>query len=139
MKRIGTILLLLFGAALLVAQEIPVTTTKHTPVQTKQPQPAPATTPAPKPSAPAAEPPTPLRPVAPAPQALPEPTHEQALEIENLQLKAALLDQQKKGLEAQYNALIQQIVAEHPGYTWDPIHSQLRPLPPPHKETPPAK
>lgn len=75
---------------------------------------APKTTPAPAATAPA-----------------PALTELQKTKMENLQLKFSLLQQQQTELQGQYSALIQSIVAEHPGYQWNPQSSSLVAVPKP--------
>lgn len=76
----------------------------------------------------------PAKPAAAA--AAPEPTELQKTQIENIQLKMALLAEEERGIPQrrndliqQYSQVIQKIIAEHPGYTWDPNRSALVPLP----------
>ena len=62
---------------------------------------------------------------------LPTLTENESLKLENLQMKFALLNQQQKELGQTYTSLIQSIIAEHPGYTWDAANSRLIPAPTP--------
>jgi len=119
------------------------------------PQVPPPAPPAPlvKTALPPEQPAPPAAKAAPVREALPELTEAEKMKLENLQLKAALLARQErdtienqhpelvqaeKELQAQYNALIQQIVAEHPGYVWNPTTNSLIPAPPPHVMPAPA-
>jgi len=54
----------------------------------------------------------------------------QQAKLENLSLKFTLLQQQQAQLQGQYQALIQSIVAEHPGFQWDAQTSHLVAVPP---------
>ena len=95
--------------------------------------------PQPKPAPPAA--------VAPGPKAAgpvwPSPSDHDKLEqfqLENVQLRLALitdeensLPQRKSALTEQYGSIIQKIQAEHPGYVWNPQLNGLVPAPPPAK------
>jgi len=73
--------------------------------------------------------PAPAKPAAPAPQLASVPqaqiTEFEKLKLENIQLKFSLLQVQQKQLQAEYQSTIQAIVAEHPGYQWDPQTSAL--------------
>jgi hypothetical protein len=75
---------------------------------------------------------------APVREALPQPTEVQRLKLENLQLKATLLSQQQQALQQEYGALIQTIIAEHPGYIWNPQTAALQPAPKPVPQPKPA-
>ena len=128
MKRIGTMILLLLGAALLAAQSQPAATPKPkvqptavssqpsaVPLQHQQPK---AALPAQQPQQPAAEPLAPVRPALPAQQpeqpkagphppvqpALPEVSELEKVKLENIQLKFTQLQQLER----------QMIEQEHP-------------------------
>jgi hypothetical protein len=73
----------------------------------------------------------------PVREALPQPTEVQRLKLENLQLKATLLSQQQ-ALQQEYGALVQAIIAEHPGYIWNPQTASLQPAPKPAPQPKPA-
>jgi hypothetical protein len=75
---------------------------------------------------------------APVREALPQPTEVQRLKLENLQLKATLLSQQQQALQQEYGALVQAIIAEHPGYIWNPQTASLQPAPKPAPQPKPA-
>lgn len=115
--RIGTTLLVIaLGAIALFGQE-------------------PSATQKPKPPAPPAAP-------APAP-APPAPTELERTQLENLQLRMALiqdeensLPQRRNEIQQKYSVLIQQIQHEHPGYVWNPQAGTLVKAPEPPK--PPA-
>jgi hypothetical protein len=77
-------------------------------------------------------------PAAPVYEALPQPTEVQRLKLENLQLKASLLAQQQQALQQEYSALVQAIIAEHPGYIWNPQTASLQPAPKPAPQPKPA-
>lgn len=120
MKRTAILLALALSSCLpaLTQQPTPKTSSKPSPVAQES-----AATPSPKP--------TPSSPQAATPTEL------QKVKLENLQLKASLLQQQQMQLAAEYNALVQQIVAEHPGYIWNPQTANLMKAPEqPHSPTP---
>ena len=71
------------------------------------------------------------------PTPLPTLTEVESLKLENLQMKFTLLSQQQQQLQQTYTSLIQTILAEHPGYTWDAANSRLMPIP--KSETPAKK
>lgn len=71
---------------------------------------------------------------AEAPKPAPVLTLLEKVKLENLQLKFYLLQQQQTDLQNQYQALVQGIVAEHPGFTWNPQTSSLQPIPAPEKK-----
>ncbi len=53
------------------------------------------------------------------PTAQPQITEVEKLTIENIQLKATPLQAQLKALRDQFDAVMSQIEAEHPGFTYD--------------------
>jgi hypothetical protein len=67
-------------------------------------------------------------PVSPAtaapPSAPPALTQAEALQLENFNLRNQLL-------QRDYSDLVQQILAEHPGYNWDGMNMRLMPVAPP--------
>ena len=77
-------------------------------------------------------------PAAPVYEAWPQPTEVQRLKLENLQLRATLLSQQQQALQQEYGALVQQIIAEHPGYIWNPQTAALQLAPKPAAQPKPA-
>jgi hypothetical protein len=85
---------------------------------------------------PVAQPPAPAVPPVVAPNAppVPELSHEDSLELENLQLKASLLQQQQTQLQNQYQVLVKGLNAKHPGFTFNVQTGKFMPLPSP--ETP---
>ena len=75
-------------------------------------------------------------PVKPAPPVVsvqtPEPTEVEKLKLENIQLKFTLLQTQlqalqteQQKLQGEYQAAVQAITSEHPGYQWDAKTSSL--------------
>ena len=91
-----------------------------------------ATQPKVKPAVPAAVTTLPTPPPADAIQtALPEHSELQKTKLENLQLKFTLLQQQQTQLQNEYQILVREIQAEHPGYTWNAQASRLVPVPKP--------
>ncbi len=62
-------------------------------------------------------------------EALPQPTEFEKLQLENIQLKFSILTGQQQQLQTQYSSLIQKIVSEHPGTTWDAQQNRLIPAP----------
>lgn len=73
--------------------------------------------------APAAKPPT-----ATLPPVL---TEVQKLKLENIQLKFSVIQSQQQQLQTEYQALVQQLLAEHPGYRWDAQTQSLVAVPTP--------
>jgi hypothetical protein len=79
--------------------------------------------------------------------ATPEPTELEKAQIENIQLRMQLLQEEERSLPQrrndliqQYSQIIQRIIAEHPGYTWDSNRGALVPVPKPaEKVSAPAK
>lgn len=71
----------------------------------------------------------------------PEPTENEKLRLENLQLKFSALQAQQMDLQNQYVALIRQIEAEHPGFTFNLQTGKLTPVVAPQTKpaTEPAK
>jgi methionine-rich copper-binding protein CopC len=72
------------------------------------------------------------RPAAPAPTPL------EKAQLENIQLKLMLLDDEERSiperrqqLQQQYGAMAQQIQGEHPGYLWSPQQGALVAIPKP--------
>ena len=65
--------------------------------------------------------PEPAKPAAkPEPQAPPPTmTHEESLELENLQLKFSIAQTQQQSLQSQYQAFVQGLNAEHPGFSFN--------------------
>ncbi|HEY1810634.1 MAG TPA: hypothetical protein VGG42_18880 [Acidobacteriaceae bacterium] len=87
---------------------------------------------------PAAPPAAPIHaPERPGPQL----TETESLKLENLQLKATVLQQQQQQLQQEFAVLMQSLSAEHVGYAFDPNSRTFRPLPKPEtsKNTPEAK
>ncbi len=83
-----------------------------------------------------AKPPAPPAPPAAAP--LPQATDLEKAQLENVQLRMMLLEdeerslpQRKQQLQMQYGALIQQIQNEHPGFIWNPQTASLVSAPKP--------
>ena len=70
-------------------------------------------------------------PSAKAPDAPPQLTETETLKLENLQLKATVLQTQQQELQQQFVALLNAISAEHPGFTFDPNSRTFRPAPKP--------
>lgn len=63
---------------------------------------------------------------APSPAAaVPQLTEVERLSFENLSLRAALLAEQQRQLQQQYQALAGQVEREHPGYLWNPAAQAL--------------
>lgn len=62
---------------------------------------------------------------APKPAAPPALSQLEQVEIENIQLKAQLLQNEEAQLRSQYAALAAQIGKEYPGYVLDPRTNQL--------------
>jgi hypothetical protein len=58
-------------------------------------------------------------------------SHDEQLELENISLNWRLLNME-------YSELVQKILAEHPGYSWNPNTNSLIPPAPP-AAPPPAK
>lgn len=77
------------------------------------------------------------KPAAPpaAPVQAPELTETESLKLENLQLKATVLQQQQRDLQSQFMALLQSISAEHPGFLFDANSRTFHPAPKPAKDT----
>lgn len=76
---------------------------------------------------------------------LPAPTELEAAQLENLELKRMMLEQEaasipqrREALNEQYGALIRKIQAEHPGYFWNPQAHSLLPAPTPVAPAAPA-
>lgn len=80
-------------------------------------------------------PPTPAAAAAAAPQL----TDVQRLTLENLQLKATLLQQQQRELQQQFTSLLQGIQQTHPGWVFNPNTQQFTPAPKPASPAPRAK
>lgn len=81
------------------------------------------------------------KPKAAAPAA---PTELERSQLENIQLRLALLEDEEQSLPTRrtdlvnhYGAIVRQIEAEHPGYAWNPQANAL--VPAPAKPTPPSK
>lgn len=77
-------------------------------------------------------------PAPPAAAPLPQATELEKTQLENVQLRMMLLEdeerslpQRKEQLQMQYGALIQQIQREHPGFIWNPQTASLVPAPKP--------
>jgi hypothetical protein len=91
--------------------------------------------------------PAPAKPAAPpASQSAQQPappqiTEVQRLTLENLQLKASLLQQQQQALQTQFGDLLRAINAAHPGWLFNPNTAQFQPAPatPKTAATPAAK
>ena len=66
---------------------------------------------------------------AAAPAQAPSLTELQKAKLENLQLKFTLLQQQQTSLQGEYQTLVQSIVAEHPGFQWNPQSGSLVAVP----------
>lgn len=62
---------------------------------------------------------------APAPTPPAQLTQIEQLQIENIQLKAQLLQNEEAQLRSQYAALAAQVAKENPGYVLDPRTNQL--------------
>ena len=76
------------------------------------------------------------KPVPPAhapvpPPAVPQLSETESLKLENLQLKATVLQTQQQQLQQQFLALLNAISAEHPGYAFDPNSRTFHPAPKP--------
>ena len=89
--------------------------------------------PAPKP-----KPEPPAKPAAAAPATPAAPTDLETAQMENIQLRMALLEdeaqslpQRRTELVQRYGALVQKIESEHPGYSWNPQAGRLVPTPAP--------
>ena len=85
----------------------------------------------------------PTKAVPPPPAAAAAPTELEKTQLENIQLRMMLLQdeenslpQRKQQLQVQYGALIQQIQAEHPGFVWNPQTGGLVPAPKPEVKKP---
>lgn len=59
----------------------------------------------------------------------------ESLRLENLQLKATVLQQQQQQLQSQFADLIRELSDEHPGYLFNPNTRQFSPAPQPQKHT----
>ena len=80
----------------------------------------------------------------PAPSAAPaqaQTTELEKTQLENIQLRMMLLEdeersipERKQQLQTQYGALIQQIQREHPGFVWNPQTATLIPVPKPEEK-----
>lgn len=70
--------------------------------------------------------------------ALPEPTQLERVQLENIQLRMMLLQdeerslpQRRQDLQQQYGDLVRKIESEHPGYVWNPQTASLVKAPKP--------
>lgn len=61
----------------------------------------------------------------------------EAMHIENIQLKMTILRQQEMQLQQEYEAIIEAVQKEHPGYTLNRQTNQLVALPKPEKPATP--
>jgi hypothetical protein len=68
----------------------------------------------------------PDQPKVQTPAAIPQLTELEAARVENVKLRSQLLQQEQMQLTAAYNDLVRAILAEHPGFLWDPQTDTLK-------------